>query len=99
MATKTEYRMMLFTRERCAPCAVAKPQVEKAASELGLSLEMVDAMSEYGGKLILPLNIMAVPTLVILKDGKKWLEFSGAKELTEKFLVERVTKQLAKETE
>lgn len=93
------YKLLLFTRERCAPCAVAKPQVERAAHALGLELELVDAMSESGGALVLGFNILSVPTLVALKDGKKWHEFAGAKDLTEKHLVERLTKFIAKDAD
>lgn len=92
------YQLLLFTKERCAPCAVAKPQVEKAAAELGLELEQVDALSPRGESLILPFNILAVPTLLVLRDGKKWMEFSGGKDLTHKNLVDRITKQQAKDT-
>jgi thioredoxin-like negative regulator of GroEL len=93
-----EYLLMLFTRENCAPCKVAKPQVEKASSVLGVDLELIDVFSEKGEKLLLPFNILSVPTLVALKDGKKWQEFAGAKDLTEKHLVERLTKLIAKES-
>ena len=98
-AKAPHYQLLLFTKERCAPCAVAKPQVEKAAAELGLEFELLDVYSERGEQLLLPFNILSVPTLIVLKDGKKWLEFSGGKDLTTKHLVERITKQLAKETD
>jgi thioredoxin-like negative regulator of GroEL len=94
-----EYKLMLFTKDNCAPCKVAKPQVEKAAVAVGLELELVDVFSEQGEKLILPLNILSVPTLIAMKDGKKWHEFAGAKDLTEKHLVDRLTKALAKDAD
>lgn len=97
--TKPAVTLLLFTKERCAPCAVAKPQVAKAAAALELPLEELDVYSERGEQLLMPFNILAVPTLIVLKDGKKWLEFAGGKDLTEKVLVERISKQLAKEME
>lgn len=92
------YTLMLFTKERCGPCAAAKPHVEKAVAELGVALEQVDAMSSEAGPLIMGFNILTVPTLIAVKDKKKWLEFSGAKELTAQHIVEKITKQLAKES-
>lgn len=96
--TTHTYKLLLFTKERCAPCAVAKPQVEKAAKTLGMELEIFDAVARETGRLIIGLNILAVPTLVIAKDGHKWLEFSVATELTEKHIVEKTLKQIAKES-
>lgn len=96
-AKAPQYQLLLFTKERCGPCATAKPQVEKAAKELELELELLDVYSEKGESLLLPFNILTVPTLLLLRDGKKCLEFSGAKDLTQKVLVDRITKQRAKD--
>lgn len=93
-----EYKLVLFTKENCAPCRVAKPQVEQASQELGLPLETLDVFSPEGERLLLPLNILSVPTLVLLRDGKKAVDFNGAKDLTKKVLVDRVTKQMAKDS-
>lgn len=95
--TAPPYTLLLFTKENCAPCRVAKPYVEKAAATLNLPLEELDVFSEKGEKLILPLNIMSVPTLIVLRHGKKWQEFSGGKDLTEKLLVDRLTRLIEKD--
>lgn len=92
-----EYKLLLFIREKCAVSAAAKPQVEKAAAELRLPLESLDALSHEADHLIMGFNVLEIPTLVAVKDGHKWLEFTGAKELTTKHIKERVMKQLAKE--
>lgn len=92
-----EYKLMLFTKDNCAPCKAAKPQVERAATALDLELQLLDVFSEEGERLLLPFNIMSVPTLVATRDGKKWHEFTGAKDLTEKHLTEKLPKLIAKD--
>lgn len=94
-----EYKLLLFTKENCAPCKTAKPHVEKAAAAIGLPLEILDVFSEDGERLLLPFNIMSVPTLVATRDGKKWHEFTGAKDLTEKHLTDKIPKLIAKDAE
>jgi thioredoxin-like negative regulator of GroEL len=92
------YSLVMFTKDRCNPCAVAKPHVERAAKALGIELTLMDATTREAGPLVLGFGILTVPTVVALKDKKKWQEFSGATELTEKHLVAKLSKLLEKES-
>lgn len=91
------YSLLLFTKERCNPCAVAKPHVARAAAALGLELEETDAVADPKN-LVLAFNILSVPTLILLKDGRKLHEFSGSTVLTEKHLTDRIPKLIDKES-
>jgi thiol-disulfide isomerase/thioredoxin len=67
-----------FWKHHCAPCAAAKPIVEKTAKELGVPVNWLDVRSPEGEAYIIPWNLMTVPTLVVVKDKHKIADVTGA---------------------
>lgn len=66
-----------FWKENCAPCKAAKPIVEQIATDLGIQVSWLNVREPEGERLITPLGLMTVPTLVAIKDGKKLFDVSG----------------------
>lgn len=67
-----------FWKDHCAPCNAAKPVVEHVAKVLDLPVRWINARAPEAGDLILGFGIMAVPTLVVVKDKKKVAALVGA---------------------
>lgn len=86
------YRMMLIVRETCAVSLAAVPPAMKAAVSLEIPIEVIDAMTPEGTRLLLPLNICAIPSLIVLQDGRRWMAFEDPKELTTRHLVDRISR-------
>lgn len=69
--------LLYFWKENCAPCKAAKPIVEQVATDLGIPVSWLNVREPEGERLITPLGLMTVPTLVAVKDGKKLFDVSG----------------------
>ena len=65
-----------FTAEWCQPCKKVKPVVEEMKKE-GFQFQMIDA--DYEKLLIKRFKIKAVPTFILLEDGKELNRITGAK--------------------
>lgn len=97
MAKKTKtpvYELYYFTKEHCAPCKVARPIVERVAAALPLPMTALDVRSPEGEPYISAFNLLAVPTLVLLLDGKKVTSLSGADLQSAEKLTKHLTKHL-----
>lgn len=71
-------QLFYFWKDHCAPCAAAKPIVEQVTTQLGLPVRWLNARAPEAGDLILGFGVMAVPTLVVVKDKKKVAALVGA---------------------
>ena len=59
----------------CMPCKMLAPTVEKVANDNSFKLAKVDVDENH--ELVKRFKIMAVPTLIIFKDGKQISTVSG----------------------
>lgn len=66
-----------FWKDHCAPCKAARPLIEQIAAEHQLPVTYLDVRSTEGERYIGPFNLMAVPTLVVVKDGKPVASLMG----------------------
>jgi len=65
-----------FTAEWCQPCKKVKPVVEEMKKE-GFQFQMIDA--DYEQLLVKRFKVKAVPTFILLEDGKELNRITGAK--------------------
>ena len=70
-----ELNLMYFTGTYCAPCKVLKPILEKISLDEKYVIGKVDV--DDNNELVEQYNIMSVPTLIFLKDGKEVLRKIG----------------------
>jgi thioredoxin 1 len=82
-----------FWKDHCAPCKAAKPVVEQVAKELDIPVKWLDVRSPEGEPYIIPFNLLAVPTLVLVKDKRKVLDITGPDLQNAAKLTKRLDKQ------
>lgn len=69
--------ILYFTAEWCNPCQRTKPIAEELHREGIINFEFIDADSEID--MINKFQIKAVPTYILLEDGKEVKRMNGAK--------------------
>ncbi len=69
--------VLYFTADWCNPCQRTKPIAEQLHSEGIINFEFIDADSEID--MIKQFSIKAVPTYILIKDGKEVKRMNGAK--------------------
>jgi thiol-disulfide isomerase/thioredoxin len=69
--------LLYFWKENCAPCKAAKPVVEQVAKDLNVTVSWLNVREPTGEAYITPFNLMAVPTLVVVKDKHKVADITG----------------------
>lgn len=95
MAKQTsDIQLYYFWKDHCAPCKVARPIVEHLAKVLELNVTYLDVRSEEGERYITPFNLLAVPSLVIVKDGKLVVTLTGPDLQNEQKLSKVLSKHL-----
>jgi thioredoxin 1 len=81
-----------FTAEWCQPCKKVKPIIEEMKKE-GLKFQMIDV--DYQESLVKQFEIKAVPTFILLNDGREINRITGAKtkEELENFYYEKTIQE------
>lgn len=69
--------VLYFTAEWCNPCQRTRPVAEQLHSEGIIDFLFIDADSEV--EMINKFGIKAVPTYILLEDGKEVKRMNGAK--------------------
>ena len=69
--------VLYFTAEWCNPCQRTRPVAEELHAEGIIDFSFIDADSEV--EMINKFGIKAVPTYILLKDGKEVKRMNGAK--------------------
>ncbi len=69
--------VLYFTAEWCNPCQRTRPVAEQLHSEGIIDFLFIDADSEV--EMINKFEIKAVPTYILLEDGKEVKRMNGAK--------------------
>jgi thioredoxin 2 len=62
----------------CGPCRAMAPAFEKAASELSASVRFAKVNTDAAQALAARFHIRAIPTLVLLREGRELARVSGA---------------------
>lgn len=61
----------------CAPCLFQAPILEKVAAKVGGSAKIAKLNVDQGRQTAASLDIRAIPTLILFKDGKPVQQFVG----------------------
>ena len=69
--------VLYFTAEWCNPCQRTRPVAEELHAEGIIDFRFIDADSEV--EMINKFGIKAVPTYILLEDGKEVKRMNGAK--------------------
>jgi thiol-disulfide isomerase/thioredoxin len=69
--------VLYFTAEWCNPCQRTRPIAEELHSEGIIDFRFIDADSEV--EMVNKFGIKAVPTYILLEDGKEVKRMNGAK--------------------
>lgn len=78
MAKRTPpFELYYFWKDHCAPCKAARPVVERLAAEHQWPVTYLDVRSDEGERYITPFNLMAVPSLVVVVEGRKAATITG----------------------
>ena len=69
--------VLYFTADWCNPCQRTKPVAEELHREGIINFQFIDADTEI--ELIKNFQIKAVPTYILIEDGKEIARMNGAK--------------------
>ena len=61
----------------CRPCQMQMPILEQIAPEFAGRAKIIKVDTDLAQNIALDFGIQNIPTLVVLKDGKKIAQFSG----------------------
>lgn len=67
-----------FWADWCGPCKMVAPVIEELATELAGTVKICKANVDECQELAVKYKIMAIPTLVVFKNGEITKEVSGA---------------------
>lgn len=96
LLSSTTYVLIDFHATWCGPCHMVAPVFEQlstqhsSAGKFAFAKVDVDALSEVAGQY----NVTAMPTFVLVKDGKKSQEMRGANVPALRSLVQKVAADL-----
>lgn len=72
-----------FYTDGCGPCKMLAPVLDKLAAEISGVAKIVKVNAQEAPTLAREFKIMAVPTLILFKDGKEVKQTMGFKEKEE----------------
>ncbi len=72
-------KVLDFTAEWCPPCKALKPTLAALATEYGAAIEIVMIDVDADPLSAQSYNVRAMPTIVILRDGKEVGRTQGAR--------------------
>ena len=59
-----------FSAEWCPPCRALKPMLERAAADFAGEATFAEVDAERNGQLLVRFGIMALPTIIVFRDGQ-----------------------------
>ena len=72
-------KVIKFSAEWCGPCKMFAPIYDKVKTDFeSTEIEFQKVDVDKDGEMAIQFNIMSVPTVVFIKDGKEAHRFSGA---------------------
>jgi len=66
-----------FYADWCGPCRIMGPIIDKIAEELGEQVKVGKVNVDDNQDLAMEYNVMSIPTIVIIKEGKVEKTFVG----------------------
>ena len=66
-----------FYADWCGPCKMMSPVIEKIAEELGEKVKVGKVNSDENRDLVIKYQIMSIPSIFVIKDGKVVKNFVG----------------------
>lgn len=78
-----------FWAEWCGPCKALRPELEKAAEELGERAKVVSIDVDAERGLAAMFQVLSIPTVLIYSDGKLVDQFQGV--ASSQAIIERVS--------
>jgi thioredoxin 1 len=69
--------ILYFTAEWCNPCKRTRPIAEELNRDNVVKIQFIDA--DDNGELCRKFEIKAIPTFILIKDGKEIRRMNGAK--------------------
>ena len=66
-----------FYADWCGPCRIMGPIIDKIAEELGEQVKVGKVNVDDNQDLAMEYNVMSIPTIVIIKEGKVAKTFVG----------------------
>ena len=75
-------KLMKFEAPWCAPCRAMKPVVEEVLSDFD-SIELVEVNIDEDSDSAVNHGVRSIPTLILLKDGKKIGSLIGSRSVEE----------------
>ena len=69
-----------FWADWCGPCKMQKPIIDDLKEKYGDQVDIKEVDVDENGEMARNYNVMAVPTIVIEKDGEEVKRFTGLKQ-------------------
>ena len=66
-----------FYADWCGPCKMMSPVIDKIAEELGEKVKVGKVNSDENRDLVIKYQIMSIPSIFVIKDGKVIKNFVG----------------------
>ena len=66
-----------FYADWCMPCKMMSPVIDKIAEELGENIKVGKVNSDENRDLVIKYQIMSIPSIFVIKDGKVVKNFVG----------------------
>ena len=66
-----------FYADWCMPCKMMSPVIDKIAEELGEKVKVGKVNSDENRDLVIKYQIMSIPSIFVIKDGKVVKNFVG----------------------
>ena len=66
-----------FYADWCGPCKMMSPVIDKIAEELGEKVKVGKVNSDENRDLVIKYQIMSIPSIFVIKDGKVVKNFVG----------------------
>lgn len=70
-AVQSKVAVIDFSAQWCGPCQMLAPVLEEVSEEFAGKVNFFNVDVDENSKLAMEYNIMNIPALVVLKDGKK----------------------------
>ena len=69
-----------FYADWCGPCRMMSPIIDEIADEMGEGIKVGKINVDDNQDLAMKYNVMSIPTIVIIKDGKEIKRFVGVQD-------------------
>lgn len=75
------FHIIYFSSPWCSKCKITGPNVRSVASYYNITIQEVNCDDEKDEYLVKKYDVMSLPTIVILEEGRKVFQTEGLKSL------------------